>query len=81
MVAETKFIQSILPENYSTEMRFNGVFCYCKNSDGMSDEKFDIIRQLTRVKFDKRLIEISHTELLPKDFIKTHMQFTIYLRP
>lgn len=81
MVVEQIFIQTILPKNYGSTQKFNGVYCYCKDDVGMTPEDWDKLLHFLKIKYAGRFINFNFTETIKESKNTNRHKFTIYLKP
>lgn len=81
MVANQIFIKTILPKNYYTETKFNGFYCYCKDSAGMTITEFEKIIALLKIKYGKSFTDFNFIDTVTEAKLSNRLHFTIYLKP
>lgn len=81
MGTEQQFIQGLLPKNYVTTKKFNGVYCHCINQDGMPIEFFEKVIHFVKIKYGPRFTDFNYVDTVTEAKLSNRHQFTIYLKP
>ena len=82
MFIEEKFIKGLLPKNYLTTQKFNGIYCYVNNSkDVMSNFEWEKLIKFVEIKYGQRFTDFNFIDTVTEAKLSNRQQFTIYLKP
>lgn len=81
MITEQKFIQGLLPANYYTDIKHNGIYCYCNNDKSITINEWEKMLHTLKIKYGTRFTKFNFIDTVTQAKLTERKQFTIFLKP